>query len=358
MQLKIYCDRKFLPSGQEYVSLLYPFWGVPPVDYSDHDFNRFDEYVDNGKQYFYLTDNIDEADIFLFPGLARPGYWHESSTIAEQLANFASQNKKRVLIFFGTDSDEQIPIDKSIIFRSSFYSSKRRRNEFAVPGVGFAGDFVKQYYKDMLPLRKKTSKPTIGYSGYIDYKNTMEYLKRFVSNKQAIPIIIQSLMHGKLQGRFNEIIAPRWSYLRGCAIRLLKSCSQINTNFIIRDGFSGRCNLQHRLEYVQNLATSDYALVVRGCGNFSYRLYEVMSLGRIPVFVNTDCVLPFDHIIDWKKYFVWIEEDDLSHIADRLLEFHERISDFEFEDLQKRIRSLYIEWLSPNGFYKNLWKCL
>jgi hypothetical protein len=83
-----------------------------------------------------------------------------------------------------------------------------------------------------------------------------------------------------------------------------------------------------------------------------------MSCGRIPVFIDTDCVLPFDHIIDWKKYCMWIDIKDLDALGDSIVVFHKKLHKEEFEELQISIRRLYEEWISPNGFYRNLWRCV
>ncbi|MCB0202098.1 MAG: exostosin family protein, partial [Anaerolineae bacterium] len=94
-----------------------------------------------------------------------------------------------------------------------------------------------------------------------------------------------------------------------------------------------------------------YTLVVRGAGNFSYRLYEVLCCGRIPVFVNTDCVLPYDDVIDWSRHCVWVESHELKRMSETILEFHDSISPADFEDLQRENRRLYEEWLSPTAFF-------
>ena len=96
-----------------------------------------------------------------------------------------------------------------------------------------------------------------------------------------------------------------------------------------------------RQEYVQNMIESDYILCARGAGNFSYRLYETLSCGRIPVFIDTDCVLPYNFAIEWKKYCVWVNEGELSHIAEKVAEFHSRLSPQEFLDLQSACRRLW-----------------
>jgi len=74
---------------------------------------------------------------------------------------------------------------------------------------------------------------------------------------------------------------------------------------------------QMRLEFLQNMIGSDYVFCCRGAGNFSYRLYEALCCGRIPVFIDTDCVLPYDFMIDWKKYFVWVDQSELPLIAEK-----------------------------------------
>ncbi|RYE12198.1 MAG: exostosin, partial [Sphingobacteriaceae bacterium] len=91
-----------------------------------------------------------------------------------------------------------------------------------------------------------------------------------------------------------------------------------------------------------------------GYGNNSIRFFEALCCGRIPVFVNTDCVLPYDFLIDWKKYCVWIEEDDISKIPEKVLEFHNKYTDEEFKALQVEIRTIWRTYFTPEGFFKNL----
>jgi hypothetical protein len=99
------------------------------------------------------------------------------------------------------------------------------------------------------------------------------------------------------------------------------------------------------------MIASDYVLCARGTGNYSYRLYEALSLGRIPVFVDTDCVLPYDFAIDWPSYGVWIDRRSVKHIGERVAEFHAGLSDEGFMELQRRCRLLWEEYLSPLGFF-------
>ena len=105
-------------------------------------------------------------------------------------------------------------------------------------------------------------------------------------------------------------------------------------------------------EFVANLLETDYNLAIRGAGNFSYRLYETLAAGRIPVLVNTRCVLPFPEEINWQRHCVWVEEDELESAGEALRAFHQKISEEEFLSLQQENRKLWEEWLCPLAFYR------
>lgn len=338
MRLKIFADKSYLFGQDRYVILLYPFWGLIPEPQGDKDTGRFDDYYNLGQKFFLMASSLSEADVAILPF-----EWRSKSNIhaklAYKLAKEVDNFGKRLIIFFNNDSDENIPIKNSIIFRTSFYRSKRKSNEFAIPG--WSVDFLPRYLDNKLQIREKRSSPIVGYCGYVDYyyRNLKSILKHAI---------------GLTSGRKPTLGAR----LRGYAVRTLLRDKRIQMNFVFRKGFSGCCDNSIRYEYVKNMVESDYALVTRGAGNFSYRLYEVLSCGRIPVFVDTDCVLPFDHLIDWKKYCVWVDVKDIESIGDKVAEFHDSISDNDFADLQYSIRQLYEEWMSPVGFHRNLWSCL
>src|SRR5919108_319285 len=140
---------------------------------------------------------------------------------------------------------------------------------------------------------------------------------------------------------------------RAEALRRLATSNRVATNFLVRRSFLGgaikagnvdaKTMQQVRREYVENMVESDYVLCARGAGNFSYRLYETLSCGRIPVFVDTDCVLPYEWVIDWRAHCVWVDAGELGQIGPRVLEFHESLSDDDFVELQRRCRELWEE---------------
>lgn len=77
-----------------------------------------------------------------------------------------------------------------------------------------------------------------------------------------------------------------------------------------------------RYEFVKNMQESDYIINCRGSGNYSHRLIETLCCGKIPIFIDTDCVLPYDSAINWKNYCIWVEENEVPFIAEKVLDFH------------------------------------
>ena len=86
------------------------------------------------------------------------------------------------------------------------------------------------------------------------------------------------------------------------------------------------------MEYFQNLNENLYCLCVRGGGNFSFRFGELLMMGRIPILLDTDCILPFRESIPYETNCILITEDDLPNIREIVTDFHERHSE---EDLIK-----------------------
>jgi hypothetical protein len=78
-----------------------------------------------------------------------------------------------------------------------------------------------------------------------------------------------------------------------------------------------------------------------------------MSAGRIPVFVNTDCVLPFASAIDWRSLVVWVEADALSGIADAILEFDQSRTDAELVAARQVLKSLWSDRMTRSGFFRH-----
>jgi len=143
--------------------------------------------------------------------------------------------------------------------------------------------------------------------------------------------------------------------LRVDAMRVLQRDSRVKTNFIGRGkvGLSPRAAGDSRRQFLDNLMGNAYALCVRGSNNQSWRFYEALSLGKIPILIDTNCILPLEDEIPWDRLIVRVPSSQLHELPDRLVAFHSRLSSLEFCQLQKELRSIF-ERLTPARFYPQM----
>ncbi len=57
---------------------------------------------------------------------------------------------------------------------------------------------------------------------------------------------------------------------------------------------------------------SYFTFCPRGYGKTSFRLYEAMNLGSVPVYIYNDPWIPFQNKVDWDKFCIFVEEDELN----------------------------------------------
>ncbi len=67
-------------------------------------------------------------------------------------------------------------------------------------------------------------------------------------------------------------------------------------------------------------ARSHFSLAPRGYGLTSFRLYEVMGLGSIPVYIYNEPWLPYADVLDWSEFAVLCPADDIEELPERLLQ--------------------------------------
>ena len=102
-----------------------------------------------------------------------------------------------------------------------------------------------------------------------------------------------------------------------------------------------------RRDYYKNLSNNKFTLCIRGAGNFSYRFYETLMYGRIPIVLDTNTILPLSNIIDWDKHIIFITDKDISNISDIIKSKNINLMEN---------RKLWEDYLSPHGFIKNIKK--
>jgi hypothetical protein len=155
----------------------------------------------------------------------------------------------------------------------------------------------------------------------------------------------------------------------GLALRLrvmaaLKRDKGVRCDFRIRNKYLGQATFsgagaadatqRARTDFLSNLFSNGYNISVRGKGNHSNRHYEILAAGRIPLFVNTDCVLPLESEIDWRRHMVWVEEANLSSVGTALCDAHAGMDRERFNEMQQANRRLWVERLRPIPFFERV----
>jgi len=340
--VNVYITKKFLPDTR-YLPILFPHLGELK--------NAKQLFADMGRRAFRepafnLTDDIDSANFILLPH----DFFDVIKKCPEYLQNHIELSKKsgkKLLIFDLSDyTDQEIDIPEAIIFRIAGYRSKKKENEIIIPT--FVEDLSK--YADM-KWRSKSDVPVIGFCGWGSLPNFKSRAKLFIKN---FIVSLKKIIKRDVNLEFTK----RGIYFRIKSINMIKKCHGVVTKFILRGSYSSHQATieippeRARAEYVQNILDSDLALAVKGDANISCRFYEILSLGRIPLFIDTDCVLPLEDVIDYRKFVVFVDFRNLDGVCETIENFYKNISNENFIVMQKSAREAFEKYLNTVSFLK------
>ena len=329
--------------------LLKPF--LKPEAFTDKE--RIDIYGVSEND-FKFSEDINDADV----AILTMSWWYYKITDKVKIAiDFIKETNKLnlpVLVLVPSDNGMDIPKDlDAIVVRAQGYKSKLNSQHFAMPV--FISDPLKTYYNTTeISERSFEIKPVIGFCGQAN-KSKVEALKDLV--KTSIKNILYYL---KVRWQTpHALMAPK--FLRATLVYKMLKDTRVNSNFIIRKKYRAGINANDKknthkttLEFFDNILNSDYVLCVRGAGNFSVRLYETLAMGRIPIFVNTDCMLPLSDTFAWKGHVVWVEYNERNQIVEKVLLYHSKLNESELNNQFKKNRELWETKLQLKPYFKEL----
>jgi len=95
---------------------------------------------------------------------------------------------------------------------------------------------------------------------------------------------------------------------------------------------------------------SVFALSPRGDGPTSFRTYEAMQLGAIPVYIYDYKWIPYENKINWNDLCIFIHENEIPHLKDIL----EHIPEDKIEKMRLEIKRVYNDFFTLQSVSKNI----
>jgi hypothetical protein len=293
-----------------------------------------------------LVQDVAEADFVLVPQFVRK-LEGDTNAYLNRVREFCAAHHKLAIACKGGDLSYAFNLPGFTVFTSSLFHS-RNKGEVAVPAP------IEDLTKTVpFMARHKGVKPLISFCGYAGFPSFASRCKYWLKNAvlDAMALVMQS---------------PLWqAYKRGIYFRLkamqyLKNDTRVTTHFIVRNAFSGKSGAQGsegvRQEYLESIVNSDFVLCPKGDANYSERFYETLALGRIPVLIDTDMVLPLERegIVDYSRFIVRVPYTELEKTGEYIMKFWNKHNDVSFAAAQQKARETFRKYLQYDEFYNTI----
>lgn len=289
---------------------------------------------------FQFTDQVEKCDFVVMPkSIAKVSRAQKS---LQEARTFADKNNKKLIVFYYGDHSYKEHVPGVISFKWSAHGHDKLPEEVITPV--FCQDLAKER---ALTWRHKSERPSVAFCGFADLPSTKTAIKYHTEN---IWLNVLSVVTGNPQIRAQK----RGLYFRRKAMRMLRRDSRIDTRFMVRSAYFNQIQAPPqtlRDEYLDNMQDADFILAPRGDANISTRFFEALSLGRIPILIDTDCVLPLEKHIDYSTFILRIPHTEMHTLPDRVYEVFRSLSDEEFVAMQQRAREAYITYFEVQSFF-------
>lgn len=148
-----------------------------------------------------------------------------------------------------------------------------------------------------------------------------------------------------------SFIGSRTHYIRNDMCKVIRNKEGYLINSSQWNPFVPLENFQY---FIDVTSSSRFGLAPRGYGKQSFRFYEIMQLGVVPVYISDEHYFPWNDELDWNDFCVLIDEDNLRDLDEIL----KSISDVDYNKLLENGRKVYEEYFTLEGMFKNILKRL
>ena len=273
----------------------------------------------------------------------------------------AKKYNKNIVVFFDTDIEAPIPgIDNMIVFRCSL-TQDSPKNEYSLPY--FCPEIV---VNTKLPISKEVSIWYVWYGRKIslilrlgdkirNFKPIKRFLYRLVYS-QTLKHLIKDKWCINPSCKMTTLAFPllqvgKWDIVRRNAVKHLEK-SKYKFNFIRRDKvLNPKVGGSLRDEYISNMVNSTFVLVARWFWNNAYRLYETMSLWKIPLLIDTSIKLPFENEINYRDLFIRVPYSDIKNV-DKYIDIYLEKNINDLDKIGERIKNIFEDNLRMYPFFR------
>lgn len=345
-RLTLYVSSAWRRTGL-HTPLLNPWWGNLTDTASIFAKQMFDSYSFD-TEYYTITNDLQVADMVLAPYRHNWLLQFDPALLAE-CARVARVSRLPLLMDGSGDIEHPVNIENIYILRIGGYHFINERGRIQVPLL--ADDLLERYRGGRLDIRKKgEGKPVVGFAGWTKLSH-VQFLRTII---KELPVRFRGIFDSRYRACTKGVL---W---RQKAIRILQSSSQVLFNLRARDSFSANSKTAKgdmqtlREEMVDTILQSDYALDVRGDANNSTRLFEILSLWRIPVIVDTERNFPWSDVLNYRDFCLIVDYRDIKRLPDIVAEFHKNISPERFEQMQRNAREAFVNYFRIDALMRPL----
>ncbi|MFZ2887228.1 MAG: exostosin family protein [Minisyncoccia bacterium] len=346
-RLCFFVDPSWRRSGY-HIPLLNPFWGTMPLKNSPFVNDALTTYGFD-PHWYAISNDVEKADVILLP--------YRYQTLLAQYPDIlgaaltvAGGSGKRVVIDATGDIDYDISIPEAIILKYGGYRFLKKKNEIIIPL--YADDLLERFCGGVLTPRPKDLVLVVGFAGWAE----TSFPQRLYWRGKEIPL----RFHAFFDDRYRAF--RKGIFFRREALRQLTNAKEVRANVITRPTYSGNVHTVAkdsgvvRGEFIENALASDLCLDIRGDANASTRLFEILSLGRIPLIIDTERNFPFSEQLDYQSFSIIIDFRDLENLPHLIRTKYDTISEDQWIDMQERARSAYRNWFRPDALTSHLVK--
>lgn len=307
-----------------------------------------DSFAEDYQQIVTLTD-LDSCDLAMLPFDATvllPQRFAEADEGARRFAEgFVERVSGRgcvVAALAAGDSTAPLRPRFDFVLRHSIDGRRRGDHEYCLPGWFDAAQTADP--AAAVTPRARADRPVVSFCGQAATPGV--HLARRVRQR------LLNLKYGHHHG--HDAVDPL--LLRRRAMDALARSRDVACLFVVRDQFYAGLDdmARAREEYLASVRESDYVLCVRGHGNYSFRFFDALSMGRVPVLVDTDCVLPFDFMLNYRDFLPVVSADAIGDLPRVIAEHYHGFDRDGWAEYQHALRRFYLDWLSPVGFFSKL----